>query len=472
MLCYQVSVKKVILVSVFLSWIRHIKDMQDLKKLIDKYSIPGPRYTSYPPVPFWTGAPDESQWIGQIATCYSPDQGVDLYVHVPFCEKLCYYCGCNRTITRNHSVEDPFVQMVIQEWEIYKNKLGFYPKVNSLHFGGGTPTFLSPENLSTLITNLTANRTHNFVGSIEIDPRTCSVEHLKVLADTGISRVSLGIQDFDPEVQKSINRFQPVSMVEQLVEKLREYKFKSVNFDLIYGLPKQSIDSITTTMSIVARLRPDLIAFYGYAHLPERIKNQRLINENDLPSAQMRRELYESGKEILKGYGYSDIGMDHFALPGSYLYNAKMSNNLHRNFMGYVDRKSNILIGLGPTSISDSSEGFAQNSKELSDYEIRIKAGNLPIQAGHIHTSEDIKVQDVILKLMCDGEVHFNQNDIPRWNDVHHDLKSFEADGIITLTDDHLKLTDLGVPFLRNVAMSFDYRLRQKTSSVKFSQTV
>ena len=206
--------------------------------------------------------------------------------------------------------------------------------------------------------------------------------------------------------------------------------------------------------------------------ISRRIKNQRLINESDLPSAQMRRELYETGKEILKGYGYSDIGMDHFALPGSYLYTAKMAHNLHRNFMGYVDRKSNILIGLGPTSISDSSEGFAQNSKEVSDYEIRIKAGNLPIQTGHIHTPEDIKVQDVILKLMCDGEVQFDQSDIPRWNDVHHDLKSFEADGIITLSENHLKLTELGVPFLRNVAMSFDYRLRQKTSNVKFSQTV
>ena len=246
--------------------------MQDLKKLIDKYSRPGPRYTSYPPVPFWTGAPDESEWLRQIATRYSPDQGVDLYVHVPFCERLCYYCGCNRTITRNHEVEDPFVQMVIQEWDIYRNKLGFSPKVNSLHFGGGTPTFLSPQNLNTLISCLTANRTDSFIGSIEIDPRTCSIEHLKVLSNTGVSRVSLGIQDFDPEVQKSINRLQSVSMVEKLVEKLREYYFKSINFDLIYGLPKQSIDSITDTMRIVAKLRPDLIAFYGYAHLP---KNQK-----------------------------------------------------------------------------------------------------------------------------------------------------------------------------------------------------
>lgn len=446
--------------------------MNNLKGLIEKYNRPGPRYTSYPPVPFWKSTPNEEQWIGQVKSNYDDTTGVDLYVHVPYCEKLCYYCGCNRTITKNHDVEDPFLEMVMKEWELYQLKLGFTPKVNSLHFGGGTPTFLSPENLSHLITYLTESRTREFIGSIEIDPRTCKQDHLKVLSDTGIERVSLGIQDFDNEVQGAINRHQPVSMVEHLVEKLRDYKFNSINFDLIYGLPKQSIETISSTMEIVAQMRPDLIAFYGYAHLPDRIKNQRLINEAFLPSAELRRELYESGKTTLSGFGYDDIGMDHFALPGSFLHQAKMQKKLHRNFMGYVDKKSKTLIGLGPTSISDSSVSFVQNEKEIHDYQERLKAGRLPILSGHTHSREDLTIQEIILKLMCEDEVMIDPDLIPHWTEVRNELNSFQEDGILDLSNNHLKLTSTGKAFVRNVAMSFDHHLREKSSKTKFSQTI
>lgn len=450
----------------------HNEFMESLEKLIEKYNRPGPRYTSYPPVPFWSDAPDEKRWIHHIQKNYSPETGIDLYVHVPYCEKLCFYCGCNRTITKNHDVEDPYLKMVLKEWSLYREKLGFTPKINSLHFGGGTPTFLSPSNLKILITELTAEKTKSFIGSIEIDPRTCNDEHLKVLAETGISRVSLGIQDFDPVVQNAINRVQPVELVEKLVEKLRALNFTSINFDLIYGLPKQSLKTIATTIDIVSKLKPDLIAFYAYAHLPEKIKNQRLINNDDLPSATLRRQLYESGKAILKECGYDDIGMDHFALPGSYLAQAKQQNNLHRNFMGYVDKKSSVLIGLGPTSISDSSGSFVQNAKEIDDYKARVAAGKLPITSGHTHTSEDLIVQEIILTLMCQGEVSFNEHVLPDWNEIRDELTNFANDGIINFNSNHLSLTKLGKPFMRNVAMSFDYHLRRKSSAVKFSQTI
>ena len=448
--------------------------MKNIKQLIEKYNRPGPRYTSYPPVPYWNQTPPtEEQWIGHLLAKYKEEEGVDLYVHVPYCEKLCYYCGCNRTITRNHDLEDPYLDVVISEWNLYKTRLGFTPKINSLHFGGGTPTFLAPQNLKKLILALTENKRDNFIGSIEIDPRTCQVEHLKVLKELGITRVSLGIQDFDPKVQAAINRDQSVKMVEALMDQLRHYKFQSINFDLIYGLPKQTMESISSTMEIVAKLKPDLIAFYGYAHLPGKIKNQRLINENDLPSAEERRNLYENGKIILQQYGYEDVGMDHFALPGSYLYEAKSSGNLHRNFMGYVEKKSSLLIGLGPTSISDSSMSFVQNAKEIKSYEDRIKEGKLAIETGHAHSPEDLVVQELIIDLMCKGEVKIgNKNNLPHYQQIEKELLAFQDDGILQYKDDKIILSETGKGFVRNVAMIFDFHLREQSNKARFSQTI
>lgn len=451
---------------------RQYGDVKNINELIQKYNRPGPRYTSYPPVPFWTQTPSESTWLGHIKSAYRETEGVDLYVHVPYCEKLCYYCGCNRTITKNHDVEDPFLEMVLKEWDLYRQRLGFTPKVNSLHFGGGTPTFLSPENLATLIRTLTMEKTDSFIGSIEIDPRTCKDDHLKVLAELGIKRVSLGIQDFDPAVQGAINRHQPVNMVERLVERIRNRGLASINFDLIYGLPRQSVKTITDTIEIVSKMRPDLIAFYGYAHLPDKIKNQKLINESELPSAALRKELYETGKKILADHGYADIGLDHFALPGSYLHEAMLKNKLHRNFMGYVDKKSSVLIGLGPTSISDSSLSFIQNAKEIDDYRLMLKSDRLPFEKGHIHSTEDLKAQELILGLMCNGFVQIDEDKIPDWEKVKNELAEFEADGILKLDKSTLTLTSGGKSFMRNVAMSFDHHLRSRETNVKFSQTI
>lgn len=448
-------------------------NMKTLNELINKYNRPGPRYTSYPPVPFWENAPTETQWISHVKTVYEESKGIDLYVHVPYCESLCYYCGCSRVITRNHDVEDVYLALVIKEWELYQEKLGFTPAVNSLHFGGGTPTFLSPKNLNKLIKTLLVNKLETFVGSIEIDPRTCQTEHLKVLQENNISRLSLGIQDFDPIVQKTINRDQSPQMVEGLVGKIREKGFASLNFDLIYGLPKQTLDSITKTFEIVNKMKPDLIAFYSYAHLPDKIKNQRLIPAQDLPSPELKRELYEHGKKLLIENGYVDVGIDHFALPSSYLYQAKVNRNLHRNFMGYVDKKSPILIGLGPTSISDSSMSFIQNIKDVKDYEAKINQNCLPIEKGHTHSVKDVMVQNIILDLMCNGEVSLEASkDIPYWDEIQKELGTFQEDGIVKLEHDHLAISNLGVGFVRNVAMCFDFHLRKQRTITKFSQTI
>lgn len=450
-----------------------MRPMKTLRELINKYNRPGPRYTSYPPVPFWKDAPDEEKWISHIQGLYDEKKGIDLYVHVPYCESLCYYCGCSRTITRNHDVEETYLGLVLKEWQLYKEKLGFTPVVNSLHFGGGTPTFLSPLNLNKLIKPLLEKKIDAFVGSIEIDPRTCQTEHLKILHENGITRLSLGIQDFDPIVQKKINRDQPARLVEALVENIRDYGFSSLNFDLIYGLPRQTLKSITNTMDIVNKMRPDLIAFYSYAHLPERIKNQRLIANEDLPSPELKRDLYELGKKLLIANGYVDVGMDHFALPESYLYQAKENHTLHRNFMGYVDKKADILIGLGPTSISDSSLSFIQNAKDVRDYEKRIKQNQLPIEKGHTHSKNDLIVQDSILELMCNNNVSLKAlRETPYWDKIKEELDCLQRDGILTITGDQLSINEMGKGFVRNVAMCFDFHLREQKTATKFSQTI
>jgi oxygen-independent coproporphyrinogen III oxidase len=450
----------------------HNELMKSSTELIHKYNHPAPRYTSYPPVPFWNNTPEEAQWISHLQASYDANTGLDLYVHVPYCESLCYYCGCSRTITRDHGVEANFVELLLTEWQLYQDKLGFTPAINSLHFGGGTPTFLSPEHLELIIQTLTANKRPHFFGSIEIDPRTCQDGHLQVMQRNGIVRASLGIQDFDPSVQAAINRQQPPHMVTALVKKIRQLGIPSLNFDLIYGLPRQTLASITQTIELVSELRPELIAFYSYAHLPEKIKNQKLIAPQELPAAELKRELYETGKALLLQQGYIEIGMDHFALPGSYLYEAKLQQQLHRNFMGYVDKKSSILLGLGPTAISDSSQSFIQNEKELKLYQQSIQSGKLPIEKGHTHQPSDLVVQEIILQLMCGKKAKLTAQHLPYWEQILDELQSFEQDGILELAGDELSITELGQPFLRNVAMSFDYHLRERSSTARFSQTI
>lgn len=444
-----------------------------MKNLLEKYNRQGPRYTSYPPVPFWKNKPTEMEWVNHLQMNYHAETGMDLYVHIPFCEKLCYYCACNRVITKNKGVQEHFIELLLTEWAMYKNLLGFTPVINSLHFGGGTPTFLSPENLEILIHALTTKKTAGFVGSIEIDPRVTTKEHLECFKRNNITRVSLGIQDFDKDVQKAINRMQSFEMVESLVKEMRLLNFESINFDVIYGLPKQNINSIEETFRLIRKLKPDLIAFYSYAHLPDKIKNQRLINEDDLPKAEVKLSLYEKGKELLAMDGYHDVGMDHFALPHNFLFIAKNENKLHRNFMGYVDKKSPILLGLGPTSISDSSMSFMQNEKGLSEYELRLKRGELPLAIGHTHNQDDLNVQKIILDLMCtDESILESPENLPYWPEVQLELTNMASDGILNFQNKKLTILPEGKKFTRNIAMAFDYYFREKMPLTKFSKTI
>ena len=340
--------------------------------LIQKYNIPGPRYTSYPTVPFWDKEGIAYQdWINSMKQSFNEsniEEGISLYIHLPFCENLCTFCGCHKRITKRHSIESPYITTLLKEWDLYCDLLETRPKIKELHFGGGTPTFFSPDNLGLLIDGIfkRADRAEGYEYSFEGHPNNTTKEHLQVLFDLGFRRNSFGVQDYDPVVQKVINRMQSFENVKQVTEWSREIGYTSISHDLIFGLPKQSLDSVIDTIKKTKELKPDRIAYYSYAHVPW-IKGvgQRGYDENDLPKDEVKRELYEVGKKMFDELGYVEIGMDHFALKTDNMYNAMEAKELHRNFMGYTASNTQLMIGLGMSSISDSWYSFAQNAKTV-----------------------------------------------------------------------------------------------------------
>lgn len=443
--------------------------------LIKKYDIPVPRYTSYPTVPYWTDSPTSDEWIKYVQNCISPPEAnISLYVHVPFCETLCTFCGCNTSITKNHSVEEPYIKTLAQEFQMYLDSV---PELKNrefkeLHLGGGSPTYLSEEHLHKLVYNFLVNLrvSDNPVFSIEVDPRRTRKEQLKVLKDLGFKRISLGVQDFNEEVQKLINRFQPYDKTKFVTETARELGYNSVNFDLIYGLPKQTEKSMVYTIEKTLELLPDRIAFYSYAHVPWIKPSQRLFTEEDLPLGPEKRKLYEIGRRLFEENGYAEIGMDHFALKTDNLWKALTESKIHRNFMGYTENKTDLLLGLGVSSISDSWDAFHQNEKILKKYNKRIYEGKLPTLRGHKLTEEDIMYRKLILRLSTSWEV-----EIPEriYGSVRDFLKTMEEDNLIHWEDNRLKVQEQGRPFLRNVCMGLDFRLRAKSpESSVFSQAI
>lgn len=437
-----------------------------MKTLIKKYDRPGPRYTSYPPVPFWKNPPTEDEWISEINFSLFQDPRLDLYLHIPFCEQLCYYCGCNRTISKDKTKGREYGEILLREWRTYKEKI-FQPfVVKSIHFGGGTPTFLKPETLATILTAIKPDCAYDFTGAVEVDPRTCTDDHLSILKYFNFSRLSLGIQDFDETVQEKINRKQSFKLVKDLVEKIRDKGFTALNFDLIYGLPGQTKDTVLRTMDLVKELSPDTIAFYSYAHLPDRIANQRLIKDSDLPTPEQKLELYITGQNALTAAGYEHVGMDHFAKIGSFL-----SGNITRSFMGYTDKKSSLLIGLGASSIGQSPGMFVQNEKDVKKYSDTVSLGTLPLIHGHKLSAEEKQVSLYLQDLFCQGEVTFP----PHFGESFEDeekLIELERDGLVVWKDhQRLIVTPLGKNFLRNIAMAIDPLLK-KSSPVRFSRTI
>lgn len=436
--------------------------------LVRKYNQPVPRYTSYPTVPFWHEPLDAEQWKSVFSAKFSEQNhinGISLYIHLPFCESLCTYCGCNKKITTNHKVEEEYLAAIEKEWLLYRKLMKQTPVIRELHLGGGTPTFFSPRNLQRLLNVILKGSIihpqHEF--SIEGHPNNTTPEHLKMLYGAGFRRISYGVQDNDPEVQRVINRIQPFENVKAGTDNARNAGFKSVNFDLIYGLPLQTIDSIERTIHKVIELKPDRIAFYSYAHVPWTSKAQRLFDESHLPSAEEKILLYLKGKELLMKNGYADIGMDHFALPSDDLYKAWKENKLHRNFMGYTTQNAGLQLGLGVSSISDTGNAFAQNGKALHDYYAAIHSGLLSVRKGYFLSEEDLAFRKYILDISCKGHTKFREKDLPSLAQyTFPSLEDLAKDGLIEWNIEGLTLTAQGHFFIRNICSAFDLHLHSK----------
>ena len=442
--------------------------------LLKKYNIAAPRYTSYPTVPYWdTDDFTQEKYISSLKKSYlkNKSEGISVYIHLPFCENLCTYCGCNTRITKNHGVEIPYIQAVIKEWEMYCNVLGEQPKIKELHLGGGTPTFFSATNLQTLLTAIIGptQMAEEIECSFEGHPDNTTIEHLDILYQFGFKRVSLGIQDFDPKVQLMINRFQTVEQVLEITEAAREIGYQSVNFDLIYGLPFQNLNGLAETIKSVIQLNPDRIAFYSYAHVPWMRPGQRRYTEADIPKDNEKFALYQLGRQMLLEAGYQEIGMDHFALKSDSLYKASETSQLHRNFMGYTHQYTEILIGLGVSSISDCGTAFAQNKKTVENYLKDINEDKFAIEKGHILTDMDKFISQHILNLMCKNSTQF-ENEIPF--EIKQRLLPILEDKLIEIIGAEVKVTTLGKSFLRNISMAFDERLWQKLPETKIFSSV
>ena len=450
--------------------------------IVQKYNVPGPRYTSYPTVPYWEEEKfhleDWKRTLLQSFKESNATEGISLYIHLPFCESLCTFCGCNKRITKRHEVEDPYITAVIKEWKLYCDLFPRKPIIKEIHLGGGTPTFFSPENLERLIKGIfqyaTKAEEHEF--SFEGHPNNTTKQHLQTLYDLGFRRVSFGVQDYSPKVQEAIHRNQPFHNVAKVTFWAKEIGYTSIGHDLIFGLPFQTLADVKDTIDKTKSLQPDRLAFYSYAHVPWIKGNgQRGFKDEDLPKDDEKRMLYEEGKKQLAQNGYHEIGMDHFALENDSMFTSFNKGKLHRNFMGYTASKTQLMIGLGVSSISDSWYSFAQNEKTIEDYYTHLAEDQLPIFRGHLLTPEDLTIRKHILNLMCQFATSWKDEALlfPELSSVLASLEEIREDGLLTIENDTITVTEKGKPFVRNICMAFDLRLIRKTPETKlFSMTI
>jgi oxygen-independent coproporphyrinogen-3 oxidase len=452
------------------------------KSLLQKYNVPGPRYTSYPTVPYWNETDFNYHiWIDTLKKSFlesNDSEGISLYIHLPFCESLCTFCGCNKRITKNHSVEHPYIEAILKEWSLYCKILNKKPTIKEIHLGGGTPTFFSTKNLEDLINGIFSHATkaENHEFSFEGHPNNTKREHLQKLYDLGFRRVSFGVQDYSEKVQKAIHREQPFHNVAKVTFWAKEIGYTSIGHDIIFGLPFQKLEDVIDTIEKTNSLQPDRLAFYSYAHVPWIKGNgQRGFKDEDVPKDDIKRQLYEVGKHLLYENNYHEIGMDHFALKTDSMYKAFENKQLHRNFMGYSSSKTQLMIGLGVSAISDSWYSFAQNVKSLEDYFQMLEWDKLPVFRGHILTDEDLIIRKHILNLMCQFETSWADqsnyfNEIP---EVIMQLKELENDELVTILNNGVQITEAGKPFVRNICMAFDLLLKRKAPETQlFSMTV
>lgn len=433
--------------------------MKSMTELIAKYDVQAPRYTSYPTVPHWSLSPTEAQWITALNQGLEPSKAAwSLYVHIPFCETLCTFCGCNTSITKNKGLGTDYISYLLKEWHLYRERVTDFKnrKVENIHLGGGTPTFLSADDLKRLLEPLMSSVIlgDHFEGSIEVDPRRTSREQLQALRALGFNRISLGVQDLDANVQRLINRHQTYEQTKNITAIARELGFVSVNWDLIYGLPQQSLDSIGRTVELTLEDRPDRIALYSFALVPWIKPQQRLFTDEDLPHGQAKRDLYEHAREMLLKGGYQEVGMDHFALASDALHSAQEKGRLHRNFMGYTDQRTEVMLGLGVSSISESPTCFHQNEKVLAQYQKKLNDNQLPSLRGHLLSPEEMKTRAQILELMCTWQTKYLS--VEQEERARPVLAEMAEEGLVEVNGSTVKVIGAGKAFLRNICMVFD----------------
>ncbi|WP_428423048.1 oxygen-independent coproporphyrinogen III oxidase [Methylibium sp.] len=460
------------------------------EELLSRLDAGGPRYTSYPTADRFVEAFGPAQYrqaLGQrrsgpqSAGAVGGSSPLSLYVHVPFCESVCYYCACNKVITRQHRHGAEYLESLGQEIALHVGALGPGQRVSQLHLGGGTPTFLSDGELTQLMSLLRAafDVQTQAECSIEVDPRTVDAGRLAHLKHLGFNRLSFGVQDFDPAVQQAVHRIQPQEQVSALMASARALGFDSINIDLIHGLPKQTPASLARTVEQVARLRPDRVALYGYAHLPQRFKPQRRIHAQDLPGTAQRVTMLSNAIAGFLEHGYDYIGMDHFALPTDALATAKRQGRLHRNFQGYSTQPDCDLIGLGVSAIGRVGATYSQNAKSLPEYQDALRAGELPVVRGLVLTRDDVVRRSVIMALMCQGRVVFESIELAHLLDFRRyfdaELQRLEplvGQGLVEIDADAIQLTPLGWYFVRAVAMVFDRHLQADRDRERYSRLI
>ena len=454
--------------------------------MLSRLDRPGPRYTSYPTADRFVeafGPPEYRQALLQRASgaTVGGTPPLSIYVHIPFCESVCYYCACNKVITKHHERAADYLDLLGQEMALHTALLGQDQVVSQLHLGGGSPTFLSDDELAGLMAMLRRSfkLAPNAEVSIEVDPRTASPDRLAHLAAIGFNRLSFGVQDFDGDVQKAVHRVQPFESVKQLMTAARRLKFESVNADLIYGLPKQTPESFQRTVAQIAELRPDRIALYAYAHLPQRFKPQRRILVEQLPPPEHRVQMLGGAIAGFIGHGYQYIGMDHFALPGDSLAAAKRQGRLHRNFQGYSTQPDCDLIALGVSAIGRMGATYSQNAKTLEEYADTVRQGQFPVVRGLALTRDDLVRRAVVMALMCQGRVEFESIELAhliRMRDYFKtemaDLAELQGLGLVQLTPEAVQVTATGWYFVRAVAMVFDRHLRADQVRERFSRII
>jgi oxygen-independent coproporphyrinogen III oxidase len=453
-------------------------------ELLRRFDVPGPRYTSYPTADRFVEAftaHELAEALVQRRAGPARALPLSLYVHIPFCESLCYYCACNKIITKKHERGAAYLHALAREAELYTLQLGVGQAVTQLHLGGGSPTFLSDAELTELMAMLRRSFALAPGGefSIEIDPRTVNAQRLEHIAGLGFNRISFGIQDFDPEVQQAVHRVQPFGQVAALMEDARRIGFDSINADLIYGLPRQTTESFARTLAQVAELRPDRIALYGYAHLPERFKPQRRILQSDMPDGAAKLAMLSQALEAFGNAGYVYIGMDHFALPNDALAVAKRQGRLHRNFQGYSTQPDCDLIGLGVSAIGRIGPTYSQNAKTLEEYTDHLDQGRLPVVRGLALSRDDLARRAVIMALMCQGQVMFESIEVAWLMDFREHfareleaLREYEELGFAVVDDSSVQVTSQGWYFVRAIAMVFDRYLQADRSRTKFSRII